>query len=202
MARPKNLRLRAALRERAIDYVLAHGLASSSLRPLAKALHTSARMLIHHFGSREGLLQEMLQGMREREDRRIQGWFRGRVPRAMPEFLRWYWKRMSTRKVRTAGPLMFELYALALRDPRGYPGVLEDPLKYWQGLESRAGISEPSRTAEATLLLACTRGLFLDLCATGDLARTSLALGLLAGWMEQAGESAIRGTTARRRSRF
>ena len=41
-------------------HVLDHGLTSASLRPLAKAASTSDRMLIYHFGSKEGLVGELL----------------------------------------------------------------------------------------------------------------------------------------------
>lgn len=41
-------------------HVLEHGLANASLRPLAKAAGTSDRMLIYHFGSKDGLIEELL----------------------------------------------------------------------------------------------------------------------------------------------
>lgn len=181
MARPSNPEIGKRLREQAIDYVLANGLTDLSLRPLAKALKTNARMLVYHFGSREGLMREILLGLREREDARIRAWFqRGKKPRNMAEFLHWYWRRLSSPKARPAVILIFELYALALRDPRTYPGILTDPLPYWQTLAAKAGIEQESNDAEATLLLAATRGLLLDLAATNDRARITRALTLLA----------------------
>lgn len=41
-------------------HVLEHGLSSASLRPLARAAGTSDRMLIYHFGSKEGLVEALL----------------------------------------------------------------------------------------------------------------------------------------------
>ena len=41
-------------------HVLANGLATASLRPLAKAARTSDRMLIYHFGSKEELVAALL----------------------------------------------------------------------------------------------------------------------------------------------
>jgi len=61
--------------------------------------------------------------------------------------------------------------------------VLEDPLAYWKKLRIKTARSN-SDDAEATLLLAATRGLLLDLCATGDRARTEKALRLLAHLIE------------------
>src|SRR5450759_2753661 len=103
MARPPNPRIRARLRDQAVDYVLSHGMADLALRPLASALKTNARMLVYHFGSREGLMREILTGLRERGDARIQAWFQsGEKPRTLPQFLRWYWKHMSAPAARPA----------------------------------------------------------------------------------------------------
>lgn len=92
MARPANPEIRARLRERAVDYVISHGAADLTLRPLARALKTNARMLVYHFGSREGLMREILTGLRERGDALIQEWFReATTPPTLVEFLLMYW---------------------------------------------------------------------------------------------------------------
>src|SRR5574340_768658 len=143
MARPKNPDIHIALRERAVDYVLENGVADLSLRPLADAIGTNARMLVYHFGSREGLMREILAGLREREDGRIAKWFAsGRKPRSLAAFVRWYWKRVSSHQARPAVLLIFELYTLALRDRASYPAVLEDPVAYWRKMLERAGIAK------------------------------------------------------------
>ena len=41
-------------------HVVEHGLSGASLRPLAKAAGTSDRMLIYHFGSKDGLIAALL----------------------------------------------------------------------------------------------------------------------------------------------
>ncbi len=185
MARPSNPGIHERLRNQAVDYVLAYGVGDLALRPLAKALKTSARMLVYHFGSREGLMREILAGLRERGDAHIKAWFEaGKNPRTLSEFLRWYWQWMSAPRALPAVRLVFELYALALRNPRDYPGVLEAPLGYWQKLTRKAGLRSEFETADATLLLAATRGLLLDLCATGDRARVGRAMQLLAQFVE------------------
>jgi AcrR family transcriptional regulator len=185
MARPPDPGIRARLLDLAADYVLSHGLGDLTLRPLARALKTSARMLMYHFGSREELMREILGCLREREDARIQAWFRaGKTARTLPQFLRWLWRRLVTTRTRPALRLLFELYALALRNPRKYPGVLEDPLSYWQKLTERTGISAKPNAVDATLLLAATRGLLLDFCATGDRARVERAIEALAEFVE------------------
>jgi AcrR family transcriptional regulator len=181
MARPPEPHIRARLRDQAVDYVLSHGFRDLALRPLAKALKTNARMLVYHFGSREELMREILFGLRALGDARIRAWFEGPgKSRALPDFLSWYWKQMSAPEARPAVRLIFELYALALRHPKDYPGVLEDPLVHWKRVTKRTSRQSKADEAMATLLLAATRGLLLDLCATGDRARTEQALRLLA----------------------
>ena len=185
MARPRNPALYARLREQAVDYVLTHGITDLSLRPLARELETNARMLIYHFGSREGLMRAILDGLRQREDRYIRSWFQKKQPRSLSAFLLWYWDRLSVPQARPAARLLFEVYALALRNPRQYPGVLTSPLSYWQQLAERVGTMKKLRAAEATLLLAATRGMLLDLCATNDLTRLRQAVRLLARLLDR-----------------
>jgi len=198
MARPPNPGIRERLRNQAVDYVLSYGVGDLALRPLAKALKTSARMLVYHFGSREGLMREILAGLRERGDTLIRAWFQaGKNPRTLSEFLRWYWQWMSAPRAQPAVRLIFELYALALRNPRDYPGVLEAPLAYWKKLTKKAGFRWEFEGAEATLLLAATRGLLLDLCATGDRARVGRAMRLLAQFVESRYEQKPGGTAKR-----
>ena len=185
MARPADPGIRARLRDQAVAYVMTHGIGDLALRPLAKALKTNARMLIYHFGSREGLMREILAGLRERESQRVERWMQsGNKPRTMPEFLRWYWRRVSAPQARSAVRLIFELYALALRNPREYPGVLEEPVAFWPKLVRAMGIQSEVDETEATLLLAALRGLLLDLCATSDRRRTGAGLNLLARLFE------------------
>lgn len=185
MARPVDPAIRARLRDQAVGYVMTHGIGDLALRPLAKALKTNARMLIYHFGSREGLMREILAGLRERESARVESWMKSsRKPRTMPQFLRWYWRRVSAPQARSAVRLVFELYALALRNPDAYPGVLEEPLAFWPKLVHAMGIRSEVDETEATLLLAALRGLLLDLCATSDRRRTGAGLDLLARLFE------------------
>ena len=57
---------RAELLARCTDQVLADGLIGLSLRPLAAAVGTSDRMLIYHFGSRDGLVAAVIDESTER----------------------------------------------------------------------------------------------------------------------------------------
>src|SRR5689334_23332929 len=51
---------REELLEAAYRYALEHGLADLSLRPLAAAIGSSPRVLLYLFGSKDGLIRELL----------------------------------------------------------------------------------------------------------------------------------------------
>ena len=51
---------REELLDEVTDHVLEHGLIGLTLRPLAAAIGTSDRMLIYHFGSRDGLVSAVV----------------------------------------------------------------------------------------------------------------------------------------------
>src|SRR5262249_51593941 len=108
--RPREGQKREVLLARALQYVLVHGLEDLSLRPLASALGTSARMLVYHFGSREDLLRALVMRLRRQEDARIRDWWKeGGRKRSLPDFVRWYWGRLSSRYATPAGRLLFEI---------------------------------------------------------------------------------------------
>jgi AcrR family transcriptional regulator len=61
------LRRRERLLEAAIDHFGRHGIGDTSLRGIAEELGTRLRMLIYHFGSREGLLAEVTREVEARQ---------------------------------------------------------------------------------------------------------------------------------------
>jgi AcrR family transcriptional regulator len=188
MARPVDPTIRARLAEAAAQYVLSKGIVDLSLRPLAKALKTNARMLIYHFGSREGLMREILEVIRRWGDARVSAWYDDHEkPPTLSEFLLWLSQMFTTEQLRQIALLTVELQALALRDPKAYPGVLTAPIAYWQTLSRKSGTAAKTDAAEATLMLAATRGFLIDLAATGDRRRIRRAVDLLAGMLKERG---------------
>ena len=67
MSRTADEARRAELLDRAVDYVCRHGLAELSLRPLAKAVGSSPRVLLYYFGSKENLVVEIVRRGRDRQ---------------------------------------------------------------------------------------------------------------------------------------
>jgi AcrR family transcriptional regulator len=166
---------RKALRAAIARHILSHGVADLSLRSLAEALGTSARMLLHYFGTRDVLLREALEGVRDQEDSRIQAWFENQPEdkRTLRDFLAWYWPQLIDPKHLPFLRAGLEIYALGIKDPEHFGSVLENPLAYWLRLVKKPLASKPTREEEslATLALAITRGLIIDFVATEDAAR-------------------------------
>jgi AcrR family transcriptional regulator len=173
MTRPRAPEARARLLDGIVDYILKRGLADLSLRPLAAALNTSPRMLLYFFGSKERLITEALAQSRTRQQQafaRMLSTLSGRRQR-----LARAWEVWSSEESEKSLWLFFEVYALAMRDRKRFPGFLERLVKDWlpffEHVAAAAGV-EPERVSPlATLILAAIRGLQLDLLATGEKAR-------------------------------
>src|SRR5262252_10316604 len=111
--RPRETQKREVLLAGALQYVLAHGIEDLSLRPLAAALGTSARMLVYHFGSRERLLRAVVTDLRRMENERIRRWWENSGgQRRLSDFVRWYWQRLGSSRAAPAARVIFEVYAM------------------------------------------------------------------------------------------
>ena len=92
MARTPDLERRQELLDRIVDYLAEHGLAQATLRPLAKSLDVSINRLVHHFGSKEQIIDAAL---RRAEDRQVavqQAWLQRNPDITMAELYRKWWK--------------------------------------------------------------------------------------------------------------
>jgi AcrR family transcriptional regulator len=151
----------------AVDHALDTGIADLSLRQLAAAIGTSHRMLIYHFGSREGLLAAVTQAV---EDQQRAALLESGV--TTPHDARQFWQRLSDPKLWPQERLFFELYAYALRGRPGTEGFLDKIVESWVAPVAdamvNAGADEQTARADARLGLAVVRGLLLDLLTTGD----------------------------------
>jgi AcrR family transcriptional regulator len=172
------------------EYLLEHGLADLSLRPLAAAIGTSPRMLLYHFGSKEQLVMEALEKAREREAVLFSGWAMETGAAEDPELLaRRAWEWMSDASNEPFMRLFFEVYGLALQQPQRYRGFAERAVGDWlaaltDGLV-KAGVDAAQARQAATLVIAVARGLLLDLLATGDRSRINAAMHSLVGQVRE-----------------
>lgn len=156
---------RAKLLDAAIEHIAHHGGAGKSLRALAADLGTSHRMLIYHFGSKEGLLTAVAREVEARQRAALADLDPANAGRE-------FWRRLTDESLRANEKLFFQLYGQALGGTPGttelLDGVVDDWLGPVEGLLAAAGVPEADRKAHARLGLAVARGLLLDLVTTGD----------------------------------
>ena len=178
MSRPINEKRPEELRNAIVRYLIKHGLTGLSLRPLAKALGCTPRVLLYHFGSKEKMVIEVLAQVR-----RSQRAAYGRIEEA--SFTKGYltvWKRMSAPDSEPLFRLFFEIYGIALRRPRLYKAFLQDTVQDWLQVmtDEFAGERQQRKQARAiaTIVLAGLRGFMLDFCTTHDRKRVDEAVEL------------------------
>jgi len=164
-----NPRLR--LLDAVVDHALAAGVADKSLRAIAAATGTSHRMLIHHFGSREALLVEVTRAVEERQ----RSLLAEAVEDSRGDLLeagRRLWSRLCDPALAPQERTFFELYGQALQGRSFAKGLLDGVIDDWVGplvgVLVAAGVPSDIVRVDARLLVAVTRGLLLDLLATGD----------------------------------
>ena len=166
-----------ALLEGLIAYLVRHGIADVSLRPMAAAVGTSARLLIFHFRSRERLLGEVLDAMQLRLQRSLgellageQAADRGVAPLRL--FWDWALKDVNFAQLR----ILYQLQVLAAQDQKTYGKYLRRNSRNW--LDSVQAALKPSHrsSALATLIVAVFDGLMIEVMSTGDRRRASAAI--------------------------
>jgi AcrR family transcriptional regulator len=178
MARPPDPERRARTLARATDYVLAHGLAGLSLRPLAAALGTSPRMLLSDFGSKEVLIAEVLAEARRREAALLVD-FRSIPGAGDADTLRSVWEWVTAPEREPFLRLFFEVYIDAVAQPDRYPGGAAPMVHDWIAvIGERWSPDSQVDAATATLLVGVVRGLLLDRLASSDVERADEAFAL------------------------
>jgi AcrR family transcriptional regulator len=157
------------LLDAAVEYAAHHGIGDLSLRQFAAALGTSHRMLVYHFGSKEGLLVAVVREVEARQRR-----FLADLDPDLPplELGRRMWDRLADPAMWPYEKLFFEVYVQALRSRPHTGAMLDGVVESWVApiadLNVRYGVPPADARATARLSVAVTRGLLLDLLATGD----------------------------------
>jgi AcrR family transcriptional regulator len=164
------------LLENLLGYLLENGVADLSLRPMAAAAGTSARLLMFHFGSKEKLVTEVLAEMQTRLQHSFTR-LSAIQPGARPvPLLRAFWDWALEEENFGHLRLLYQLQILATQENAVYAGYLEGNSMNWLAL-IQAALPQPQRdSALATLFCAVFDGLFIELMSTGDRKRTSSAI--------------------------
>ena len=147
------------------------GIGDRSLRNIASAVGTSHRMLIHHFGSREGLLIEVIRAV-EAQQRAALAEMLLDADASPADTMRRMWRRLADPALWPNERLFFEIYVQALQgSPHALP-LLDGIVDLWVDPLTRIAVAqgrpEAEARAESRLGVAVTRGLLLDLLATGN----------------------------------
>src|SRR6266567_179102 len=184
MVRKVNKERPLELLDAIVGHLTKHGVAELSLRPLAKAVGSSPRVLLYYFGSKEELVVKALARLRERQSETY-----GKMKEASfaspSAACRAIWKHMSAPDYEPLFRLFFEAYSLGLRHPQEFADFLhtavEDWLKFLAAPLSRQGYAQSEARAFATIVLAGFRGFMLDYCASRDRDRLDRAVEL---WLD------------------
>jgi len=154
-----DLEPRAALLESVIDTITCDGLGARSLRDLARDAGTSHRMLIHHFGSRDGLLVAIVTEIEARQRELLQT-----LPNdSDDDAIATTWARLSDPSLWPFERLFFECYARGTQGEEPFNRLVPALVEDWLAL-----FPPGRRRDQARLGLAVIRGLLLDLVATED----------------------------------
>jgi AcrR family transcriptional regulator len=162
-----------------IGYLLKHGVSDLSLRPLAKAVSSSPRVLLYHFGSKERMIDRVLAHIREQQRARYE---QMSPPTFTPPSAgcREIWSSMTAPDSEALFRLFFEIYSLALQRPRRFADFLHNTVHDWINFVAdpmcREEYGREDSRAFATVVLAGFRGFMLDYCATHDRKRLNRAL--------------------------
>jgi AcrR family transcriptional regulator len=162
-----------------VEHVSAHGIGELSLRDVAAAIGTSHRMLIYHFGSREGLMVAVVRAV-EAAQRAFLAEFAADDSVAPVEVMRRMWRRLADPSLWPSERLFFEIYSQALQGRPGTGGLLDDIVDSWVEpmveYARQRGLDPDAARSDARLGVAVSRGLLLDLLATGDRAGVDAAV--------------------------
>lgn len=176
MSRTANKERPKELRRAILQYLIKYGLSDLSLRPLAKAVGCSPRVLLYYFGSKEKMVSEVLAEARQRQQSAYDQVETG----SFAKNCQIVWKRMSAADSEPLFRLFFEVYGIALRHPRRYKTFLHHMIEDWlrdiADPLCREGHSRAEVRAFATLVVAGLRGFMLDYCATHDRRRVGRAV--------------------------
>jgi AcrR family transcriptional regulator len=158
---------RAALLDKIALEVGEHGLADRSLRELAQAVGTSHRMLLYHFGSRQGLVTALVD--RIESDQRALLVALSTEAEDVGALVMAVWRQVSSPELRPFVRLFFECVAIT-----GGEGLTDEWLDVAGDVAEGIGVeTDPD---ELRLGVAVTRGLLIDVLTTGDAAAATRSL--------------------------
>jgi AcrR family transcriptional regulator len=184
VTRTANAKRPTELLDAIVGYLIRHGVAELSLRPLAEAVGSSPRVLLYYFRSKEEMVAQALARLRERQLAGYAGMKAAKF--ASPaEACRAIWRNMSAPDSEPLFRLFFEVYTLAIRHPRQFKDFLRTAIEDWLEFLAeplrKKSCTESEARAYASIVLAGFRGFMLDYCGSKDRKRLDRAVEL---WLQ------------------
>jgi AcrR family transcriptional regulator len=159
------------LLERVLTEVAANGLADRSMREIATAIGSSHRMLLYHFGSRDGLVAAVVAATEARQ--RVAMRALAVEADSPADLVRRQWAMVSAPELRPFVRLFFETLATQARTPGG----VADPTAPWiDSVHELGPVADGYDDVDTRLGIAVVRGLLIDVLATGDVGAATAAL--------------------------
>lgn len=155
-----------------VDHLAVSGAADLSLRSIAEAVGTSHRMLSYHFGSRDGLVLAVVRAV-EAAQQVVAAALAADTSLAPADQMRTLWRQVSQPALAPNARLFFALYSRGLAGEEPAARLLDGDIDRWvepsaRVARDRLGIALRDARTDVRLGVAVTRGLLLDLLATGD----------------------------------
>jgi AcrR family transcriptional regulator len=175
----QSLPRRDVLLDATIEYMLKHGVADLSLRPLAAKVGSKARLLIYHFGSKDALVSEAMIVVRDRVQKAFAAMVENGRGHTASQIIRAFWRWTTAKQNERYLRLFFEVHGLALQKPQRYGRYLEGAVTTWVEMMAvvlPARMSLAKRRALATLAVSSVVGMLLDYLSSGDKKRCAQAL--------------------------
>ncbi|MFJ9822449.1 TetR/AcrR family transcriptional regulator [Streptomyces sp. NPDC101151] len=192
MPRPPDPAKRRNLLNQVREYVIHNGLADLSLRPLARAVGTSDRMLLYYFGTKERMIAEALALDERRPLLRARTVLDSLGPpedaAGLRRLFEEIWRQFSSPDMSAVLPLYLEVMTASLLHPDRYGPVMRNVLTEWTSLLTSIfhdlGMTEERAQTEAALLADATFGLLIAPLANGDWDRAEAAFHTLLDRLE------------------
>jgi AcrR family transcriptional regulator len=180
---------RDLLLEKVVAFAANGGIAGKSLREIASGVGTSHRMLLYHFGSREGLLAAIVGVVEARQRAAMTSMStEAGTPR---ELMMRLWEQVASPQLRPFVRLFFEVFGLAAQRVPGTEALLDSLTTPWldDGVAAASRLGLPADPTATRLGVAVTRGLLLDLVAGADQQDVTAAYELFADLVERSAEN-------------
>lgn len=169
MGREADPTIKAALLRKILPYLLEHGVHTLSLRPLAKALGTNARMLIYHFGSKEQMIVEALELAQHNQ---VEALIHSPSPKVDSEAeLMYLWQWFSSANFLAFGKLLFEVEVLAIGGHGHYSPFVTQIFEGWVSFIQ--GRFEHCDATTARVIVNTFSGFLLELLITNNSERVN-----------------------------